>query len=104
MWREAAVRIGCEGVGNNCLDCAGEDVAVVRQAGGERRPVVERPHGLAQRLLQGLLEDAVLLPPRQDLLLLLRKGDAVGHCHQAWSRQRACARGVGVGTVAACLR
>ena len=67
----------------------------MRQAGGERRPVVERPDGLAQGLLDRLLEDAILLPPLEDLLLLLRERDAVGHCHQAMRVQRVCRCGRG---------
>ena len=47
---------------DHVLDRAGEDVAVVRQAGGERRSVVEQEFGIAFPVPDGLFKDAVLFP------------------------------------------
>ena len=65
------------------LDVAGEQVAVVRQAVGERRAVVEDE--LVRAVLAGValvdagLEGAVLLPEREHPLLDLREPRARGH-------------------------
>ena len=62
---------------HDVLDRAGEQVAVVRQARRERRPVVERVARLARVALEGLLKSRILLPDLEDLLLHLRKRDLV---------------------------
>ena len=64
------------------LDGTGEDVAIVRQAGRKGWAVVKRPRLAALREAKRLLEGAVLLPPREDLLLLFGRVDRDGHCER----------------------
>jgi len=67
---------GLRGVAaDDVLDGAGGDVAVVRRAGGEGRPVVEGVGRQVPRLLQLLLEGVDALPVLQRRLLLLREVD-----------------------------
>mmetsp|Transcript_41792 Transcript_41792/g.110426 ORF Transcript_41792/g.110426 Transcript_41792/m.110426 type:complete len:1093 (+) Transcript_41792:362-3640(+) len=70
----ALVRVARDDV----LDRAREDVAIVRQPGGERRAVVEVEGRLALRLAQGLLEGVDLCPVGQGTLLLRREVDGIG--------------------------
>ena len=62
------------------LDRAGEDVAVVRAARGERWAVVERVLRLALGLAQLVLEGVDFLPELHGLLLALGEGDARRGC------------------------
>ena len=65
--------------GDDVLDGAGEDVAVVRESGGERRTVVEnvlrRVFGLVELSLEGLN----LRPEAEDFLFVFREGKC-GKC------------------------
>eukprot|EP00760_Papus_ankaliazontas_P021320 PhM_4_TR18673/c0_g1_i1/m.71141 len=56
---------------HNVLDRAGEDVAVMGRAGGERRTVVEGVAGSPLALLERRLEGVDLLPVCEDLVLEL---------------------------------
>ena len=53
------------------LDGAGQDVAIVGQAGGEGGPVVKGVLGPALGLLQGALERVKILPQLEDVLFFL---------------------------------
>ena len=53
---------------DDVLDCAGEQMAVVRKTRGERRAVVEDEGVAVLRLLQALRKSVVLLPEGEDLL------------------------------------
>lgn len=63
--------------GDDVLDGAGEDVAVVGEAGGEGGPVVEDVLGHGLGALQLGLEGGNLLPPLEDALLLAREGEVL---------------------------
>ena len=58
------------------LGVAGQQVTVVREAVGERRPVVEHPLGRALAVRDGGAERVVLLPEREDAGLDLGEGRA----------------------------
>ena len=60
------------------LDGSGQDVAVVRQARGERRSVVEGVARPVPGLLQTGLEGLQFLPQPQDLLFLRREVHSLG--------------------------
>jgi len=62
------------------LDRAGEQVAVVRQARGERWAIVEAVQRPAFGQLERRLEGVNLAPELEDLDLLLREVDLVAHC------------------------
>ena len=66
--------------GHNVLHCACEQVAVVRQARGERRPVVEAERLLVLGQLQLRLEGIDRVPVRDHLLLLLSKIERCARC------------------------
>ena len=55
--------------GDDILDRAGEQVAVVGQAGGKRRAVVDSKYRFILSSLYGAFENAVFLPEFQDPLL-----------------------------------
>lgn len=83
------------------LDGSHEDVAVVRQAGRERRAIVERVLGLALALLDRLLESVNVLPVREHVLLRLGEREVrrrvvrgedrrrVRGDHRGWALRRA---------------
>lgn len=58
---------------HDVLDGTGEDVAVVRETGGERRPVVEDVLGEVLGSLELSLEGIDLSPEREYILFLARK-------------------------------
>ena len=64
---------------NDVLDRTGEKMTVVRQTGGERRPVIELIPFLTLVTLQRLLKRRIRLPDLEDILLHLRKRDLVRH-------------------------
>ena len=61
--------------GDDVLDGAGEDVAVVRESGGERRPVVEDVLGHVFCELELCLERLDFIPKIEGLLLVFREGE-----------------------------
>ena len=79
---EAAVHVAAAHgpeAGNDVLDRAGQQMPVVRQAGGERRPVVENERRPVTGLVQRLLEDAPLVPGAQDVELDVDQLHVVGN-------------------------
>ena len=60
---------------NDVLDGSGQDVAIMGQAGGERRTVVESELWSVLALLEGGLERVQLGPQLQDFLFLSREID-----------------------------
>mmetsp|Transcript_3715 Transcript_3715/g.9272 ORF Transcript_3715/g.9272 Transcript_3715/m.9272 type:complete len:417 (-) Transcript_3715:124-1374(-) len=62
---------------HNVLDGASQDVAIVRQASGEGRAIVEDVLRLALRPAQLLLESIELSPQLKDLFLLLREAEVL---------------------------
>lgn len=67
------VAIGSLEAGDDVLDGTGEDMAIVGEASGEGRPIVEDVLGPALGELQLRVERIYLTPSLQDLLFLLRK-------------------------------
>ncbi len=60
---------------NDVLDCTGEDVAVVRESSGERRPVVEDVLGHVFCELELCLERLDFIPKIEGLLLVFWEGE-----------------------------
>jgi len=62
------------------LDGASNDVAVMRQAGGERRAVIERELGQTAVAFTRRVEGIDRVPVRQSGFLGLGEREVLGHC------------------------
>ena len=65
---------------HHILDGSGEQVAVVRQPGRERRAVVEDEFIAAAALFERFVKNFRLLPEFEDFALQLREVDLIGNC------------------------
>ena len=70
-----AMAIPAEAAGDGVLDSAGKDVAVVRESGGKRQPIVENILRQVFGPFELSLEGLDLHPEAKDFLLVFREGE-----------------------------